>query len=151
MAGKKSRLPIIALLLLVAAAAGAAYFLLASKSGGESDDYPRSLISSVKRRDIESKLLLSGEVIPAFQVEVKPEVGGKILSIHVETGQTVKKETSFLQSMIPICSPKRSRRKRKLRALALRSKRTAATTSARRHCLMKSSSARRSTQILKRI
>lgn len=41
--------------------------------------------------NVESKLLLSGEVAPAFQVEVKPEVGGKIRKIHVLPGQTVSR------------------------------------------------------------
>jgi RND family efflux transporter MFP subunit len=40
---------------------------------------------------VEPKLLLSGEVTPAFQVEVKPEVGGKVKQIHVIPGQTVSK------------------------------------------------------------
>ena len=43
------------------------------------------------RTDITPELPLSGEVKPAFQVDVKPEVGGKILKIHVIPGQSVKK------------------------------------------------------------
>lgn len=41
--------------------------------------------------DVEPKLLLSGEITPAFQVEVKPEVGGKVKKIFVVPGQTVSK------------------------------------------------------------
>lgn len=41
--------------------------------------------------NLESKLFLSGEITPAFQVEVKPEVGGKVRKIYVVPGQTVAK------------------------------------------------------------
>ncbi|MFA7233085.1 MAG: efflux RND transporter periplasmic adaptor subunit [Terrimicrobiaceae bacterium] len=41
--------------------------------------------------DVEPKLFLSGEITPAFQVEVKPEVGGKVRKIYVVPGQTVSK------------------------------------------------------------
>lgn len=41
--------------------------------------------------NVEPKLLLSGEITPAFQVEVKPEVGGKVRKIYVVAGQTVSK------------------------------------------------------------
>lgn len=48
-------------------------------------------VATAERRDIESTLLLTGEVTPAFQTEVKAEVGGKIRKIHVEVGQFVPK------------------------------------------------------------
>jgi RND family efflux transporter MFP subunit len=41
--------------------------------------------------DVQPKLLLSGEITPAFQVEVKSEVGGKVKKIYVVPGQTVAK------------------------------------------------------------
>ena len=41
--------------------------------------------------DVEPKLLLSGEITPAFQVDVKSEVGGKVKKISVVPGQTVSK------------------------------------------------------------
>ena len=44
------------------------------------------------RDDVDSRLLLSGEVTPAFQVDVKAEVGGKVKIIHVAPGQKVKKD-----------------------------------------------------------
>ena len=44
-----------------------------------------------KRMDIAPVLPLSGEVAPAFQVDVKPEIGGKIKKIHVIAGQNVRK------------------------------------------------------------
>jgi len=49
------------------------------------------LFASAERRDIESTLLLTGEVVPAFQVEIKPEVGGKVKKLHVVTGQAISK------------------------------------------------------------
>jgi len=47
--------------------------------------------ATATRESVESKLLLSGEVTPALQVEVKGEVGGKVKTIHVAAGQNVKK------------------------------------------------------------
>ena len=46
---------------------------------------------AVVRATIAPELTLSGEVKPAFQVDVKPEIGGKIRRIHVIPGQVVKK------------------------------------------------------------
>jgi len=44
------------------------------------------------REAIEPKLMLSGEVKPAFEQEVRPEVGGKVKKIHVVAGQQVAKD-----------------------------------------------------------
>lgn len=41
--------------------------------------------------DIAPELTIAGEVKPSLQVDVKPEVGGKIRRIHVVPGQKVKK------------------------------------------------------------
>ena len=57
--------------------------------GEAKDDSP--LVARAERRDIESTLLMTGEITPEFQVDVKAEVGGKIKKLHVEVGQTVKK------------------------------------------------------------
>ncbi|MCE9609542.1 MAG: efflux RND transporter periplasmic adaptor subunit [Chthoniobacter sp.] len=48
------------------------------------------LVATVEKRDIESSIDVSGEVTPAYQLEVKPEVGGKLKILHVVAGQTVK-------------------------------------------------------------
>jgi len=45
--------------------------------------------ATATRDAVESTLVLSGEVTPAFQVEVRPEVGGKVKKIHVAAGQQV--------------------------------------------------------------
>lgn len=42
-------------------------------------------------RDIIEEIRLSGEVSPAFQVDIKPEVGGKLREVLTQTGATVKK------------------------------------------------------------
>ena len=49
------------------------------------------MVSKAERRDIESSLLLTGEVTPAFQVPVKAEVGGKVKKIHAIIGQKIPK------------------------------------------------------------
>lgn len=58
----------------------------------QADDAARDRpMATVERRDIASNLLLTGEVTPADQVDVKAEVGGKIKELAVSLGQTVKK------------------------------------------------------------
>lgn len=42
-------------------------------------------------RDIVEEIRLSGDVAPSFQVEIKPEVGGKLREVLTETGKSVKK------------------------------------------------------------
>jgi len=52
---------------------------------------PDDMVTPVARHTIESELILTGEVVPAFQVDVKGEVGGKVKKVHVQTGQFVRK------------------------------------------------------------
>lgn len=59
-------------------------------SAAPADERPE-MVAMAERRDIESSLLLTGEVKPAFMSEVKGEVGGKIRKIHVNVGDFVKK------------------------------------------------------------
>lgn len=59
--------------------------------GSDSEVPAAELMAEAERRDIRSDLLLTGEVTPAFQVDVKAEVGGKVKKIYVEVGQSVKK------------------------------------------------------------
>ncbi len=49
------------------------------------------MVATAERRDIESSLLLTGEVTPAFRYDIKAEVGGKVLKIHAAVGQFVSK------------------------------------------------------------
>jgi HlyD family secretion protein len=46
-------------------------------------------VAAAERRDILEEIRLSGDIAPAFQVEIKPEVGGKLREVHAETGQQV--------------------------------------------------------------
>lgn len=81
-------------LTLVAAAliGGGAWYLVAGGPLGEKKPDPAAaLIAKAERRNIDSSLLLSGEVIPAVQVDVKPEVGGKVGEILVKVSQFVRK------------------------------------------------------------
>jgi len=48
------------------------------------------MIARAERRDIESALLLTGEVKPTNMQDVKAEVGGKVKDIHVDIGQFVR-------------------------------------------------------------
>jgi RND family efflux transporter MFP subunit len=47
--------------------------------------------AKVIRASVNPILPLAGQITPAFQVEVKSEIGGKITTIHVRAGQEVKK------------------------------------------------------------
>lgn len=63
----------------------------AARRAAEAARLPDNLVESVQRRDIKNRLLLTGEISPAFSVEIKSEISGKIEAIHVQTGQMVKK------------------------------------------------------------
>lgn len=81
----------IAVLCLVVGGGLAGWMLFSNPGESESAADDPSTITTVTRRDIESRLLLSGEVKPAFLIEVKAEVGGKAKFIHVDAGQYVRK------------------------------------------------------------
>jgi|694.fasta_scaffold19113_5 RND family efflux transporter MFP subunit len=53
-------------------------------------DIPPSLVATAERRDISENIRLSGDIAPAYQVEIKPEVGGKLREVLVTTSQQVK-------------------------------------------------------------
>ncbi len=56
--------------------------------GASSDE---SETTTVERRDIDYTLRISGEVVPSVEIEIKPEVGGRVKKIHVYTGEQVVK------------------------------------------------------------
>ena len=68
-------------------------FLLALSGCGEQGTTPPPDIptAQAERRDIREEIRLSGDVSPAFQVEIKPEVGGKLRDVLTQTGREVKK------------------------------------------------------------
>lgn len=82
------RRPLFLLLAILLLALAAVWWGWGSRDVEESAD---EIVTEVERRDIQSTLLLTGEVTPAFQVDVKAEVGGKVKKIYVEVGQKVKK------------------------------------------------------------
>jgi RND family efflux transporter MFP subunit len=53
-------------------------------------EIPTALLATVERRDVSETIRLSGEIAPAYQVEIKPEVGGKLREVLATTGQQVK-------------------------------------------------------------
>jgi len=70
----------------------AAWFIFAGDSAGKkNDEVPADLVAQAVRRDIETKLLLTGEISPAFSVEVKSEISGKVKELHVSTGEFVER------------------------------------------------------------
>ena len=48
-----------------------------------------SLVATAEPRDISEEIRLSGDIAPAYQVEIKPEVGGKLREVLVSIGQKV--------------------------------------------------------------
>ncbi len=72
---------------LVALAAWQGWIRLPEGKAGKSE----TPTSTATRDSVAPKLFLSGEITPAFQVDVKPEVGGKVKNIHVVPGQVVSK------------------------------------------------------------
>ncbi len=81
---------IISILLLVLAAAGGWYGYTHRTTHGEAEVFAEKFLARAEKRDIASSVEVSGDVTPAFQLDVKPEVGGKLKVLHVEPGDTVK-------------------------------------------------------------
>ena len=80
---------IVSLLVVGALVAVALYWNHARGAPGEP---PEASTATVERRDIDYTLRISGEVSPAVELEIKPEVGGRVKKIHVFTGQQVSKD-----------------------------------------------------------
>lgn len=76
----------------ILAALVAGGFWAREKWGNTEPEGPNpAMVTVAERRDIESNLLLTGEVTPAYKSDIKAEVGGKIRKIHVQVGDFVKK------------------------------------------------------------
>lgn len=54
-------------------------------------------VTRAEKRDIDASIEVSGDVTPAFQLDVKPEVGGKLKALHVEPGDHVKEGTLLVE------------------------------------------------------
>jgi RND family efflux transporter MFP subunit len=86
MTARGSGRPLIAVLLLAGLlAAGGCSRQDAAEAGSE------AATALAERRDISEEIRLSGDIAPAYQVEIKPEVGGKIREVRVSTGDQVKR------------------------------------------------------------
>ena len=80
------------LLLLVGLGAGGwyAYGHRGTFASGSSEEISEKFVAKAEKRDIDSTVEVSGDVTPAFQIDVKAEVGGRVKALHVEPGDTVK-------------------------------------------------------------
>ena len=82
------------LILLATAAIGwggwFAYGHRSALSSSPSEDLPEKFVAKAEKRDIDSTVEVSGDVTPAFQIDVKSEVGGRVKALHVEPGDLVK-------------------------------------------------------------
>lgn len=56
----------------------------------ELEEVPDKFLAHAEKRDIDSSVEVSGDVTPAYQLDVKPEVGGKLKVLHFEPGDSVK-------------------------------------------------------------
>ena len=81
---------ILFILFLVLAGIGGWYRYTHRPAGGEKEVFADKFVARAEKRDIDSSVEVSGDVTPAFQLDVKPEVGGKLKALHVEPGDTVK-------------------------------------------------------------
>lgn len=54
-------------------------------------EMPDKFVARAEKRDIDFSVEVSGDVMPATQLDVKAEVGGKVKKMNVLPGQTVKK------------------------------------------------------------
>lgn len=78
---------------------GGLWFAYSKKhpAGPVDNGIPERFIAKVERRDIDMAVEISGDVAPAFQLDVRPEVGGKIKALHVIAGQQVKEGDTLVE------------------------------------------------------
>src|SRR5882724_10132677 len=79
--------------LILAALAGGGWYASKAKlfTKQNEQDTPDKFMARAEKRDIDFSVEVSGDVMPATQLDVKAEVGGKVKKLHVLPGQTVKK------------------------------------------------------------
>lgn len=80
------------ILLAMAALAGGGWYAFKDKLPNAKSEAvaANSLTAVAEKRDLDFSVEISGDVTPAFQLDVKPEVGGKLKALHVTPGQSVK-------------------------------------------------------------
>ncbi len=79
------------LLLTLALVAAGGWFLFSDRTSGASEaTLDRKYVVKARQRNIDFKVEISGDITPAVQIEIKPEVGGKIKKLYVEAGHQVR-------------------------------------------------------------
>jgi RND family efflux transporter MFP subunit len=85
------------ILILALAGGGGWYAYTHRASAQDKSAVPDRLVARAEKRDIDSSIEVSGDVTPVFQLDVKPEVGGKLKALHVEPGDVVKEGTLLVE------------------------------------------------------
>src|SRR4029434_6524152 len=82
---------VVVLAVIAAALAGGGWWgVQTGKFGGKDKGaLTDRFLARAEKRDINFSVEVSGDVAPAFQLEVKSEVSGKIKGLHVEAGDQV--------------------------------------------------------------
>ncbi len=80
-------------ILVILGLGGGGYFLYQQKNGKPGENQPRSrpTTATVEPRDIRFEVSAAGDIGPADQVSVRPEVPGRIEELPVDIGDQVKK------------------------------------------------------------
>src|SRR5438093_11084775 len=81
-------------LLIVAALVAAGAWFGRSKKGlpvNEDRSIADKYIAKVEKRDIDFSIEVSGDVTPEFQLDVRPEVGGKVNKLQAKPGHRVNR------------------------------------------------------------
>ena len=81
------------LLILLAAVGGGGWYAYDHRgafAGKGAEEISEKFVARAEKRDIDSTVEVSGDVTPAFQIDVKSEVGGRVKALHVEPGDVVK-------------------------------------------------------------
>jgi len=86
-------------IIVVACIAGGGWWLLEKKSNGKGDSIKsgRPTSATAESRDINFSINAAGEIGPADQVSVRPEVNGRILQLPVDIGDGVRKGAVLFQ------------------------------------------------------
>jgi RND family efflux transporter MFP subunit len=86
-------------IVVVVCVAGGGWWLREKKGGGKSDSakLSRPTSATAESRDINFSINAAGEIGPADQVSVRPEVNGRILQLPVDIGDGVRKGAVLFQ------------------------------------------------------
>ncbi len=81
----------ILIILFLVLACGGGWYAYTHRAGvHEKEEIPQKFLARAEKRDIDSTVEVTGDVTPAFQLDVKSEVGGRLMVLHVEAGAQVK-------------------------------------------------------------